>query len=79
MRPSCHGQAGKWTKVATHAKGAATTQPEKGARMQGGGDGYAGRELDIGPLEKIGGAALCATSPKHKVAPKNPGSKIPAE
>ena len=52
MRPSCHGQAGKRTQVATHAKGAARTQPEKGTRMQGGGDGYAGRELNIGPLEK---------------------------
>ena len=49
------------------------------ASTGGGGGGYAGRGLGIGLSENIGGMALCATSPKQKVAPINQGSRTHTE
>ena len=47
--------------------------------ITGQGGGYAGRGLSIGVPEKIRGVALRATSPKHKVAPINQGSRTHTE
>ena len=68
FRPVSHGQPENRRKLAARIERASLSGEERRARILNG-NGCAGRRMGKVSLLKIGGMVLCATSPKHKVAP----------